>query len=77
MTWTLETIAVIAEWNGTAQVNTALVQRNPVRTIAIFDKVLRVQLVRKIRPLQQERCTGSQVRDVGFGLLLVKHTGLT
>src|SRR5690349_3582041 len=42
MAWALEAIAVIAEWNRTAQVNTTLVQRNPVGSVAIFDKVLRV-----------------------------------
>jgi hypothetical protein len=41
MTRTLKTIAVIAERNCTAQVNTTLIERNPVGAIAIFDKVLR------------------------------------
>ena len=38
MTGALEAHAVITEWYGAAQVNTTLIQRNPERTILIFDE---------------------------------------
>ena len=37
VTGTLEAIAVIAERNGTAQVNTTLIERDPERAIARFE----------------------------------------
>ena len=44
MAWTFETHTVVAKRYSTAQVNAPLVQRNPVRTITIFDTPLEIAL---------------------------------
>ena len=76
VTGTLKTRAIIAKWDRTPQVNTLLIQPDPVRTIAILDNGFRGELVLKRCPLQRELRLFTQVRYVGFGRLDVKHACL-
>ena len=45
VTGAFEADAIIPEWDRTPQVNAALVQRDPIRTVAIFHDRFCIQLV--------------------------------
>jgi hypothetical protein len=73
---TFEAEAVIEKWYGAAQVDAALVQRDPVRAIRILEDGLGVQLIAEICPFQQKVGILREMHHVGFRLLAVEHTGL-
>ena len=54
MTGTLEAIAVITERNRTAKMDAFLVQRDPVRTIAILHKPFIIELAGEVSAAQKE-----------------------
>src|SRR6266699_6753934 len=77
VTGTFEAHAVIAKRYSTTQVNTPLIQPNPVRAIIIFDDCFRRQLIGKRRSLQRELRSFVKVNDIGFRGLLIEYTCLT
>jgi hypothetical protein len=76
VTGAFEAQAVVAERHGAAQVDAALVQRNPVRAIRILENGLGAKLVAEIGPFQQKVGILCQVHHIRFRLLAVEDTSL-
>src|SRR6266705_3627970 len=71
-----ETDTTITEWHGTSQVDTALVEGNPIRAIGIFYHRFRIQLICKIAAAQQKLGILGQVHHIGLRALPVENASL-